>query len=104
MTAPSPEPKTNLMIADIVLRSAGRLIRHDLEERMVVQQYDPEMARDMVNGRTILTSLMLYGASRVATSSKAGLALVAGGLVVKALYDRGKAREIERKRAEGEQP
>ena len=91
---PSPEPGTNLLIADIVLRGAGRLARETLEKRMLVSNYDPETARDLVDGRTVLSSLAIYGASKLAARSKGGLAIIAGGLALKALYDRGKDRQM----------
>ena len=40
---------------------------------------------------------MLWGASRLATRSPVGLAVVAGGLAAKVLYDRGKAIEQRRR-------
>lgn len=97
---PSPEPATNLLIADIVLRGATRTLRETLRKRMVLAQYDPDKARELVDGRTLITSLSLYGASRLAASSTAGLAVVAGGLALKTLYDRGKARQKREAEAE----
>lgn len=85
---------TKLMLGDIVLRNAGQLFHDTLHKRMVVSKYDPDRAREAMDGRTILTSIALYGASRLAARSTAGLAVVAGGLVLKALYDRGKARQL----------
>ena len=97
---PSPNAATNLLIADIVLRGAGRVARDTLEKRILIANYDPAKARELVDGRTMLTSLALYGASKLAARSPAGLAMVAGGLVLKTLYDRGKARQ---QRLRGEQ-
>lgn len=91
---PSPNPKTNLYIADILLRGATTALRDTLRNRMVIAQYDPDKARELIDGRTVLTSLTLYGASKLATKSVPGLALVAGGLALKALYDRGKAKQL----------
>ena len=82
------------MLGDIVLRNAGQLFHDTLHKRMVVSKYDPDKARESMDGRTVLTSVALYGASRLAARSTAGLAVVAGGLVLKALYDRGKARQL----------
>lgn len=86
------DPK--LMLGDIVLRNAGQLFHETLHKRMVVSKYDPDKAREAMDGRTVLTSVVLYGASKLASRSTAGLAVVAGGLVLKALYDRGKARQL----------
>ncbi len=94
-TGPSTNPGTNLLIADIVLRGASSLFRKNVESRVAEANYGPEQAQETLDGRTILTTLALYGASKIATRSVPGLALVAGGLVLKTLYDRGKSRELK---------
>ncbi|MHA7819910.1 MAG: hypothetical protein ACX930_09720 [Erythrobacter sp.] len=89
---PSTNPATNLLIADIVVRGASRLLRDNVEQRVAKASYgDDERAREVLDGRTLLTSLGLYAVSRLATRSKTGLMVVTGGLLAKTLYDRGKA-------------
>lgn len=92
---PSTNPATNLLIADIVLRGASTLFRKNVEKGMAKASENEEEAREILNGRTILSTLALYGASKLATRSVPGLAVVAGGLLVKTLYDRGKTLEQE---------
>ena len=85
---------TNLLIADILVRGASRLWRKRVDEK--VAKAAPPATSDekpAVDGRTMLTTLGLYGASKLANKSASGLALVASGLVAKTLYDRGKARQ-----------
>jgi hypothetical protein len=94
---PSPDASTNLVIADIVLRAAGGLLRDRLERGLLVKAHDPATAERLVAGRGIATSLALWGASRVARRSPLGLAVVAGGLAAKVLYDRGKRIEARRR-------
>jgi len=94
---PITNPGTNLLIADVVLRGAGKVMRETLERRMLVANYDPDRAREHSDGRTILSSLAVYGASKLASRSAPGLALVAGGLVLKTLYDRGKNLQLARR-------
>jgi len=100
LPAPNTNPDTNLLIADVVLRGAGEVMRETLERRMLIANYDPEKAREQIDGRTILSSLAVYGASKLAARSHSGLALVAGGLVLKTLYDRGKTVQLARREAE----
>lgn len=89
---PSTNPATNLLIADIVVRGASRLLRNDVEQRVAKASYgDDDRAKEVLDGRTLLTSLGLYAVSRLATRSKTGLMVVTGGLLAKTLYDRGKA-------------
>ena len=92
---PSPVAGTNLVIADIVLRAAGDLLRNQLERGLLVKSYDRSKAEKLVDGRGVVSSLALWGASSLARRSPIGLALVAGGLAAKVFYDRGK--KLERK-------
>ncbi|MEO1489172.1 MAG: hypothetical protein AAFR88_07030 [Pseudomonadota bacterium] len=90
----SPSLSTNLMIADIALRGASSLFRRNVEGRIArAGSRNEDEARDALDGRTVLTSIALYGASKMATRSPIGLGLVVGGLAFKVLYDRGKARQ-----------
>ncbi len=98
---PSPIAGTNLAIADIVLRAAGGLLRNRVTKGLIVASYDASedgraKAEKLVDGRSVAASLALWGASRLATRSPAGLAVVAGGLAAKVLYDRGKRLEAKR--------
>ncbi len=94
---PSPDPATNLVIADIVLRGAGSMLRRRLEKGMLTGQLDGEKARFLVENRGMVSTLTLWGASKLATRSPAGLAIVIGGLAAKVLYDRGKRIEARRR-------
>lgn len=102
---PSPVAATNLVIADIVLRAAGGLLRDRLEKGLLVRSYDQSKADKLVDGRGVASSLALWGASRLARRSPLGLAVVAGGLAAKVFYDRGKRLEKKagtKKPSEGE--
>ncbi len=91
---PSPEATTNLLVTDILLRSASRLFRQNVERRVAsASAVDETEAEELIDGKTLIRSLALYGASRLATKSPVGLGVVAGGLALKTLYDRGKARQ-----------
>jgi len=67
-----------------------------MEKGLLIASYDKAKAGKLVNGRSIATSMALWGASRLATRSPLGLAVVAGGLAAKLLYDRGKRLEANR--------
>lgn len=91
---PSPEATTNLLIADIVVRGASSLFRQSVERRVAKASVEDEGDADaLLDGRTLIKSLAIYGASKLATRSPVGLGLVAGSLALKTLYDRGKARQ-----------
>lgn len=90
---PSTDPATNFLIADIVLRAAGDFAREAIEKKTLAQTYDRDKAEELVSSQSIAKTIALYGITRIATRSPAGLAVVAGALVLKALYDRGKSME-----------
>lgn len=96
---PSPVAGTNLIIADIVLRAAGGLLRDRMEKGLLVRSYDHAKAEKLVDKRGVATSLALWGASHLARRSPLGLAVVAGGLAAKVFYDRGKRLEAKRRAA-----
>jgi hypothetical protein len=87
---PSPNPMTNLIIADVALRGGGRLLRHVVERTLLGVKYPPEKAREIVKGRSMAQALVGTAVARVATRSVPGALLVGGGLLAKALYDRSK--------------
>ena len=104
LTRPDTHPATNLLLADIIVRSASKLWRRRVDDK-VAEAGTPtdEDGKQIVDGRTMLTTLGLYGASKLANKSVSGLALVASGLVAKTLYDRGKARQKRLANEEAEQ-
>lgn len=94
----SPNPATNLVIAEIIVRGLGTMLRKRVESGVARASYESEeRAREVLDGRTALTSLALYGAAKLASRSPAGLGIVAGGLVAKTLYDRGKLVQQRRR-------
>jgi hypothetical protein len=99
---PSPSAGTNLVIADIVLRAAGGLLRDRLEKGLIVKSHGQDKADKLVGNRGLASSLALYGASRLARRSPLGLAVVAGGLAAKVFYDRG--RRLDKKRLAAKAP
>lgn len=95
---PSPNPATNLVIADIVLRTGTTLARRAVERSVLGASYSPRKAKSILKGRTISETLLHGALARVAIGSVPGAILVGGALVVKTLYDRSRAGQA---RAEG---
>ncbi|WP_271078576.1 hypothetical protein [Aurantiacibacter sp. MUD61] len=89
---PSPNPATNILINDIILRSVGRISRMTVEKAILGKQYGRELAKDAVENRSTINTLAAYAITKVATRSIPGAALVASGLVVKTLFDRSQRR------------
>ncbi len=99
--APSPNPMTNIVIADIALRSGGQLLRHAVERTLLGATYSKGTARDIVEGRSMTQTLVSTALARLATRSIPGALLIGGGMLAKSLFDRRKSRG--QAKAEGEQ-
>lgn len=94
----SPNPMTNLIIADLALRGGGQLLRHAVERTVLGTAYGKDKAKDIVKGRSMVQTLVGTALARIATRSVPGAILVGGGMLAKALYDR---RQGTRAKAEG---
>jgi hypothetical protein len=96
---PGPTPATNLLIADIALRGASMLLRRSMEKGLLSLRYDPDTARQVVQGRTMGQMVVSAMAARLATRSLPGFLLVSGGLLAISVIDRSRGH---RSRKEGE--
>lgn len=94
---PSPNPATNLLIHDLALRSVGRILRLSLEKGLLGRRYGSDFARQAIGNRTLLHTAAAYGATKLATRSLPGAAVVWGGLLAKTLYDRRKGKRAARR-------
>lgn len=92
VSGPSPNPMTNLIIADLVLRAGTRAVRHGLERVVLGTKYSPIRAKEIVKSRTMVQTLVGTAVARVATGSVPGALVVGGALLAKSLYDRRKGQ------------
>ena len=89
---PSTNPATNLLAADIAMRSAMRLFRRTVEKGLLRARFDPGTASDIVEGRSLGQTLVSAAAARMATRSVPGALLIGGGMLAKTLVDRSLSR------------
>lgn len=94
---PSPSPMTNIVLADVLLRAGGQLLRRSVEAGVLGQKYGKGKAKQIIRGRSMKQTLLATAIARIATRSVPGAIIVGGGLLAKTLYDRrrGVAAEIE---------
>ena len=92
----SPNPMTNLIITDIVLRGVGRLTRRVAEKQLLKVRYNNSAADKVVKGRSLPRMLSSAVLARVATGSVPGALAVGGGLVAKTIYDRARGSDAKR--------
>ena len=96
LPGPSTNPATNLIIADIAIRAIGRVVRRSLHKGVLRTRYSRDLASDIVENRSIATTLAIYGITKVATRSVPGALLVSTGLIAKTVYDRSLSRSAAR--------
>lgn len=94
---PSPNPKTNILLADVALRGGEMLVRRGLEHGLLGKRYAPDKARKIIKGRTFGEALIGTAIVQLAMRSVPGAILVGGGLLAKTLYERRKGKEAELK-------
>jgi hypothetical protein len=105
----SPNPMTNLLLTDLVLRGGGQIMRHAVERTLLGTRYPKEKAKNIVKGRSMIQTIVGTALARIATRSVPGAIIVGGGVIAKTLYDRNRgqsarkegAREVREQIAEG---
>lgn len=90
--APSPNPMTNLVLADIALRAGGALLKRGVETGILGQTRGAAKAKKIIKGRSLTQSLVGTALARIATRSVPGAIVVGGGMLAKTLYDRHHAK------------
>ena len=107
----SPNPMTNLLLTDLVLRGGGQIMRHAVERTILGTRYPKEKAKNIVKGRSMVQTIVGTALARIATRSVPGAILIGGGMLAKTLYDRNRGksarkqgtREVREQIAEGRQ-
>jgi hypothetical protein len=93
----SPNPMTNLILTDLLLRTGGQLMRRTVEHALLQTRYDKNKAKNIIKGRSLTQTLVATAIARMATRSVPGAIIVGGGALAKMLHDRAQARKAARK-------
>lgn len=88
----STDPATNLIMADIAMRTGSYILRNVVEKSILKRRYGKEDARQIMENRSFKQTAASVIVSKIATRSMPGAILVGSGLVVKALFDRSQKR------------
>ncbi|MEZ5687904.1 MAG: hypothetical protein R3E21_03815 [Caenibius sp.] len=86
---PSPDPRTNLALADIALRGVSTLARRAVK-RKLLSGYGKKTARDVLKKQTLGQTLTSVIIARIAARSLPGAIIVGVGILGKTLLDRSK--------------
>ena len=92
----SPNPMTNLLLTDLVLRGGGQIMRHAVERTILGTRYPKEKAKNIVKGRSMIQTIVGTALARIATRSVPGAILVGGGMLAKTLYDRNRGKSARK--------
>lgn len=90
--SPSPNPMTNLVLADLALRGGGQLLRRAVERTLLGAKYSQADAANLVKGRSMTQTLVGTALARIAARSVPGALVIGGGLLAKTLYDRRRGK------------
>ena len=89
---PSPDPATNLIMADILIRAGSYIVRSAVEKNLLKGRYGKDTARQILNNRTAKQTFASFAAAKLATRSVPGAAVVGTGIALKALFDLSQKR------------
>ncbi len=98
---PSPDPASNLIMADVAMRMGSYLMRRAIQRSFLKGRYGKDTAKNIVKNRSLAQTLTSVAVARIATGSLPGAALVTTGMGLKVLMDRSRARRSAE--AEGDQ-
>lgn len=99
---PSTNPATNLIVQDLILRAAGRLTRTSLEKGLLRRRYGGEHAKKIIENRSLVQTLLAYGATKYATRSIPGALLVGGAVLGKTIFDRSLSKAKARSQGDAQ--
>ncbi len=86
---PSPNPMTNMILADVIMRGGGSILRRAVEGSLLGKALGSQSkAKRIIKGRSMTQTLVGTALARIATRSIPGALIVGGGLLAKTLYDR----------------
>lgn len=88
----SPNPMTNLILTDLLLRGGGQILRHAVEAALLSTKYDKSKAKKIIKGRSLTQTIISTAVARIATRSVPGAIVVGGASLAKLLYDRRRGK------------
>ncbi|UIP07766.1 hypothetical protein LY632_05035 [Erythrobacter sp. SDW2] len=94
---PSPDPVTNLVMADILIRAGGYIVRRAVEKNLLKGRYGKDTAKEILANRKPGQTFAAFAAARLATRSVPGAAVVGTGIGLKMLLDLSNKRRARLK-------
>lgn len=98
-TGPSPNPASNLIMANAIVRTGSILLRKAVDKRMLRGRYGKDTAESAVENQGLGSTLTSLALAKMAARSSTGAIVVGSGMLAKTLYDR---RQAKKARAKGD--
>ncbi|GAB5349846.1 hypothetical protein [Alteriqipengyuania sp. 357] len=95
----SPNPASNLIMANALVRTGSILLRKAVDKRMLKGRYGKETAQSIADNQGLGSTLTSFALAKMASRSSAGAFMVGSGMLAKTLYDR---RQAKKARAKGD--
>ncbi|MFB0614166.1 hypothetical protein [Aurantiacibacter poecillastricola] len=99
---PTPNPASNLLIADITMRFGTYLLRGGVEKLLLTNRYGKETAENIVENRSMLKTVSAVALAKAASKSKVASVVLGTGIVGKVLYDRSKSRRANKRQGDAQ--
>ena len=97
VAGPSPNPASNLIMADILIRAGSYVVRSAVEKGLLKGRYGKDTAREILRNRSAVQTFASFAAAKVASRSVPGAAIVGSGIAAKTLFDLSSKRRARLK-------
>ena len=99
VTGRSPNPASNLIMANAIVRTGSILLRKAVDKRMLRNRYGKDTADAAAENQGLGSTLTSLALAKMASRSTSGAIMVGSGMLAKTLYDR---RQAKKARAKGD--
>tara|TARA_A100001037_G_scaffold248175_1_gene230403 strand:- start:1034 stop:1447 length:414 start_codon:yes stop_codon:yes gene_type:complete len=99
VTGLSPNPASNLIMANAIVRTGSILLRKAVDKRMLRNRYGKDTADAAAENQGLGSTLTSLALAKMASRSTSGAIMVGSGMLAKTLYDR---RQAKKARAKGD--
>jgi len=97
LPAPSPNPASNLIMANVLVRIGSIMLRKAVDKRLLRDHFGKDTAKAVAENQGIGSTLTSVALSKMATRSNTGAIVVGSGMLAKTLYDRRQGKKARRK-------
>jgi len=93
------DPASTILLANAAILAGSYIVRRAVEKGLLRGRYGSDAAQEVMASKNIGQTVIAVGLAKLATRSLPGAAIVGGGAVAKALYDRRQAKRKKQRKA-----